>query len=99
MEKKKIPNEFEITELFLVKAGNDFKRTFIGQICREITSEGVSIVRGTVVVNEGKIWCSAETQEELGKYLDDICLLKLDHNLHLKPGVSINISGVDYFQN
>lgn len=82
MEKKKLPQEFEITELFLVKVGNDFKRTFIGQIYRDETVDGVSIVRGTVVVNEGKIWCSAETQEELGKYLDDICMMKLDRGLH-----------------
>jgi hypothetical protein len=99
MERKKIPNEFEITELFLVKAGNDFKRTFIGQIFREITSEGVSIVRGSVVVNEGKIWCSTETQEELGKYLDDICVLKLDMGLHSQGGVTTQVFGEDFFLN
>jgi hypothetical protein len=99
MEKKKLQKEFEITELFLVKAGNDFKRTFIGQIFREITSEGVSIVLGTVVVNEGKIWCSAETQEELGKYLDDICLLKLDYALHSSAGVGTKIFEIEYFLN
>jgi hypothetical protein len=99
MEKKKMPNEFEITELFLVKAGNDFKKTFIGQINREITSEGVSIVRGTVVVNEGKIWSSAETQEELGKYLDGMCMMKLDMGLHAHAGVTTQIFGEDFFLN
>ncbi len=99
MEKKKMPNEFEITELFLVKAGNDFKRTFIGQIFREITSEGVSIVRGIVMVNEGKIICSAETQEELGRFLDDICLLKLDLGLHSSAGVSTKVFDTAFFLN
>jgi hypothetical protein len=88
MEKKKLPQEFEISELFLVKAGNDYKRTFIGQIYRETTKEGKSIVRGNVVVKDGKIWSYAETQEELGKYLDTISVLKLDYNLHKNPGIS-----------
>jgi hypothetical protein len=96
MEKKKISQEFEITELFLVKADNDFKRTFIGQIYRETTKEGKPIVRGTVVVNEGKIWCSAGTQEELGKNLDDLCVMKLDMRLHSKAGITTNKLGT-YF--
>ena len=99
MAQKKLPSNIEITELMLVKAGDDFTRTFMGEIYRETTIDGNPIVRGKVVVNEGKIWAAGETQEELGKYLDDICTLKLDHNLHLIPGVSIKISGVDYFQN
>ena len=81
----------------LVKA--DWQRTFVAEICREITSEGVSIVRGTVVVNEGKIWSVAEIQEELGKYLDDLCKMKLDSFLHGKPGNSIMIAKGDFYLN
>jgi hypothetical protein len=86
MKKKKSTDSenLQITELMLVKA--DWERTFIGEICREITCEGVSIVRGSVVVNEGRIWCSAGTQEELGKYLDDMCQMKLDMGLHNETG-------------
>jgi hypothetical protein len=99
MKKKKSTdiNNLIITELMLVKA--DWQRTFIAEICREITSEEVSIVRGTVVINEGKIWSSAETHEELGNNLDDICLLKLDYHLHSESGATIQISKNDFFLN
>ncbi len=99
MEKKKLPQEFEITELFLVKAGNDFTRTFVGQINREITSEGVSIVRGTVVVNSGKIWAAGDTVEILGQYLDEFCILKLDYGLHANTGVTTKVFDTDFFLN
>jgi len=99
MEKKKITQEFQITELFLVKAGNDYSRTFIAQIRRESTKEGKSIVRGSLVVNEGRIWSSADNQEELGKYLDDLCVMKLDYNLHSNMGESILIAGTPFFLN
>ena len=99
MKKKKTTDSENliITELMLVKA--DWQRTFVAEIYREITSEGVSIVRGTVVVNEGKMWCSAETQEELGKYLDDLCIMKLDMGLHSHAGVTTQIFGEDFFLN
>jgi hypothetical protein len=99
MEKKKISQEFEITELFLVKCGNDYKRTFIGQIYRETTKEGKTIVRGNVVVNDGKIWSYAETQEELGNNLDKICTMKLDYDLHSNTGESILIAGTPFSLN
>jgi hypothetical protein len=82
---KKLPT-IEITELFMVKA--DWNRTFIGQIIRKTDEDGLSINLGNVTVDEGKIWSKAETQEELGKYLDDICTLKLDCNLHGNGGVT-----------
>jgi hypothetical protein len=82
MKKKRIIPEFEITELFLVKAGNDYSRTFIGEIYRETTKEGKSIVHGSVMVRNSKIWSLADSQEELGKYLDDLCSMILDMGLH-----------------
>ena len=99
MKKKKSIDldNLKITELMLIKAG--WERTFVAEICREITSEGVSIVRGNVVVNEGKIWCSAESWDELGKYLDDLCVMKLDYGLHANHGVTINLFNYDIFLN
>jgi len=99
MQMKKLPQEFEITELFLVKAGNDFKRTFTGQIYRETTKEGKSIVRGSVEVTDGKLWSVAESQEELGYYLDDMCTLKLDCGLHSDKGMLTEICGINFFLN
>ena len=97
MAKKKLPSGIEITELMLVKA--DWQRTFVAEICREITSEGVSIVRGSVVVNEGKIWSVAESQEELGKCLDDLCVMKLEMGLHANHGITSKIFNYDIFLN
>jgi hypothetical protein len=99
MKKKKSTDSenLQITELLLVKANWD--RTFVGEICRETTPDGVPIVRGIVVVNEGKIWSIAESQEELGKNLDDICSLKLDYGLHFNQGVISVIGGKMHFLN
>lgn len=81
----------------LVKA--DWNRTFVAEICRETTSEGVSIVRGTVVVNEGKIWAAGETMEKLAHYLDHLCILKLDFGLNANTGVTAKIFETDFFLN
>lgn len=99
MKKKKSTDldNLIITELMLIKA--DWQRTFVAETCRETTSEGILIVRGSVVVNEGKIWCYAETQEELGKYLDDICVMKLDMGLHSDVGVTTKVFDTDFFLN
>lgn len=96
MEKKKLP-EILITELFLVKA--DWTRTFMGEIRRETDNNGNEIVLGVVIVNEGKIWSNASTQEDLMKNMDDICLMKLDEDLHSGSGVTSNIAGTKYSLN
>ncbi|HEY5123628.1 MAG TPA: hypothetical protein VIK14_07825 [Ignavibacteria bacterium] len=97
MEKKKKLPQIQITELFLIKA--DWDRTYLGQILRENTEDRKSVVHGSVVVNEGKAWSSAETQDELVKYLDDLCVMKLDMGLHLNPGVRDKIFDTDFFLN
>jgi hypothetical protein len=88
MEKK--TSKIEISELFLVKA--DWDRTFLGKIIRETTADGKYFVRGTVVIDEGKAWSAADNQDKLADNLDDICTLKLDHNLHGVPCKFINLS-------
>ena len=99
MKKKKSTDSDNliITELMLFKA--DWNRTFVAEICRETTSEGVSIVRGTVMVNEGKILAVGETMEELALYLDELCILKLDYGLHSVPGVTTKVFDTDFFLN
>ena len=98
MEKKKLP-EIQITELFLVKSGNDFTRTFLGEIRRETDDIGNEIVLGVVIVNEGKIWSKASSQEELMKNMDAMCVMKLDNGLHSHAGVTIAITDADFFLN
>ncbi len=51
------------------------------------------------MVNEGDIWSMAGTQEELGKYLDDLCVMKLDYDLHSNTGESVVISGTLFYLN
>jgi hypothetical protein len=98
MEKKKLP-DLQITELFLVKCGEDWTRTFIGEIIREKTVDGMEFIYGNVVINEGKAWSVGSTEEELGTYLDDICTMKLDYNLNSSAGVTTQIFGEDFFLN
>jgi hypothetical protein len=99
MKKKKTTDSDKliITELMLVKA--DWGRTFVAEIYRETTPDGVPIVHGTVVVNEGNIWSSAETQEELGKYLDDICFMKFHMGLNSISGIKLIFHDMCYFLN
>ena len=96
-EKKKKISSLEITELFLVKSGWD--RTFMAEIVRDKTEDGKTINCGRVVVNEGQIWSTGETQDELGNYLDEICTMKLDLGLHDNAGVTSKIAEGKYFHN
>ena len=86
---KKLP-KIEISELFLVKA--DWDRTFLGKIIRETTADGRNIVRGSVIIDEGKAWSAAYSQDKLADNLDDICTLKLDYSIHSDAGKYINLS-------
>ena len=88
MAKKKLP-EIEICELYLVKA--DWNRTYMAQIIRERTEEGKEIIRGSVVIDEGKAWSVGCNEAELGLFLDDICSLKLDLGLHNEAGLQLNL--------
>jgi hypothetical protein len=99
MEKKRILPEIIITELFLVKAGNDFTRTFMGEIRRETDENGNPLLMGEVIVHEGKIWSMASSQEDLMKNMDSICKLKLDGGLHSHAGVTIKIFDTDFYLN
>ena len=95
--KNKNLSKIQITELFLVKSG--WSRTFLAEIVRGNTEDGKTINYGTVVVNEGKMWSTGETQDELSNYLDDICTMKLDYGLHDDAGISTKIAGGSLFHN
>jgi hypothetical protein len=96
MDKKKL-SHLQIIELFLVKS--NWRKTFIGEIIREKTIDGAESYRGTVVVNEGRIWSLGESQDELGKNLDDLCTMKLDYGLHSDSGVTTTIFETKFFLN
>lgn len=91
MMKKK--DKLEIVELFLAKSG--WNRTFIGKIIRNKDS-----VYGKIPVRNFIICASADTQQELGKKLDEIVTLILDHNImDVEPLVMFPIPLADKFGN
>jgi hypothetical protein len=81
-------DRFEITEIFMAKAGNDWNRCFHGTIRRERDENGNPIVYGKIKVNDCVIYASAPDQWELGDKLDDMDLLILDYDLHKRIGSS-----------
>ena len=94
---KKSKDRFEITELFMTKA--DWNRKFIGEINRHTDVDGNKFVTGKVFVQDGEIWSMADNQYELSRFLDDICKLKLDYNLHTIVGKTSEIAGTSFFLN
>jgi len=94
MSEKK--DRFQITELILVKA--DWNRTYIGSIQREIDG-GQPVLRGAVKVDEWVIYSIAGDQDELCRYMDAICVMKLDYGLHKSVGVTSEICNTKYFLN
>ena len=95
---KKLPN-IEISELVLVNPKNDWTRTFHGTIVRKTSDDGKPIVFGKVVVNEGKIWSSADSEHAVVNNLDEICKLKLDCGIHKRDGVSTVVADKLLFLN
>lgn len=77
-------SNFEITEIFMAKA--DWKRTFIGILTRKFDDTGTPILIGRIPVKNNIIISQAYDSDDLGKNLDDIVRLVLDHNiLESKP--------------
>jgi hypothetical protein len=95
-KKRKLP-EIVITELFLVKA--DWQRTFTGTIRRETDVDGNTVVMGEVIVQEGTIWSKATNQDELMKIMDDICIMKLNYELHSHAGKTVKLFNIDFSLN
>jgi hypothetical protein len=97
LTKKKSPPDIIITELIMIKA--DWQRTFIGSVRKEVDIEGNPVFSGSVIVQEGMIYCKSPSQEDLMNSMDEICLMKLDFRLHDDAGVTIKFFGTDFFLN
>jgi|JFJP01.1.fsa_nt_gi hypothetical protein len=89
----------EITELILVNPKNDWSRTFTGTIVRKNTDDGQPFVFAKVIINEGKIWSSADCEKNVINNLDEICTLKLDCELHKDEGITTIIADKQFFLN
>ena len=85
-------DKFQFIELFLVAA--DVNRTFVATRLRRKDDNGDEFVIGYVKIHEGEVIGSALSELQLERQLDEICLLKIDHDLHCMKGKSYK-----YFQN
>ena len=91
--KRKIRPEIQLTELFLAKA--DWQRTFVGQLFKYKDDDGSEIIVGKIPVDEYEILAIGKDKWELGKKLDDLVVLILDHNLH---GMSVKTSSIGGYE-
>lgn len=92
--KKGLPN-IELTELFMAKKGkNGWKHCFHGVIHREKDEEGreVGVNSKIYLPGEGHIWSRDVDRDKCGENLDDMVELRLDHNIHGNPGVTMEIA-------
>ena len=91
MNEKKRSN-LNLTELILVKAGNDWNRCYYGTIRRDHDEHGNPIIYGKIQIGSGYIYATAPDQWELGKKLDEMVHIILDYNLPKKKGNRYQIS-------
>jgi hypothetical protein len=97
MEDKK--DRFEITELFMYKAGQNWHRRFMGTIKRMVGDDGKHFVCGSVQVNDCLLYAQADNEEQLGEKLDEMALITLDTGIHKDAGLSTEIFGFKFFLN
>ena len=90
-------DRLQITELFMAQADRD--RRFYGTIQRLKNEDGTDYCFGKIKVNDGFICARADNQDELGRKLDEMVLLILDHNIQSMAGNTEIIAGTDVFLN
>ena len=81
MKKNKLM-EIQISELFLVRCGKSWDRTYMATITRGTDNLGNNVICGKVEVEDGKVWSMAESEDELARFLDELCFLKLEIGIH-----------------
>ena len=92
-------DRFEITELFMYKAGQNWHHRFMGTIKRMAGEDGKHFVCGSVQVNDCLLYAQADNEEQLGEKLDLMILNVLDNSLHTKAGKTSKICNTDFFLN
>jgi len=96
-KKKDGKKEFEITELYMAKAG--FHRCFYGTIKQYTDDDGKNWEYSEIKVKDAKICSRSQVRDILGEQLDDMVLMILDHGLHENPGASSKIFGGRFYHN
>lgn len=90
-------DKIQITEMFMAQADHD--RCYYGSIHRSKDVDGNPHIFSRIKINDGMIQACAGDQKELGKMLDQICVMVLDMGLHKDSGVCTEINGDKYFLN
>jgi hypothetical protein len=80
MKRMDLP-DLQIIELFLVKCGNDWTRTFMGQLERVLDADGNHLIYGKVEIEGYIVKCIGKTEEEIGDTLDSLCDLILNSDI------------------
>lgn len=80
---KKEPLKVEITEMFMAEANG---KCFYGTIKRSKDSEGNPHLFSRITVNKGMIQACASDQKILGRILDEMCVMFLNHKIHDNSG-------------
>lgn len=94
-KKRRNPMNIEITELFMAKKGKKgWDYCFHGVIHREKDADGneTAVNSKILLPGEGYIWSRDVNQDKCGDNLDDMVELRLDHNIHDNPGVTVEIA-------
>jgi hypothetical protein len=92
-------DRFEITELFMYKAGQNWHRRFMGTIKRMVGDDGKHFVCGQVEVNGCVLHAQAENEEELGLQMDSLVGMILNEGLHLATIKTTKICNTNFFMN
>jgi hypothetical protein len=82
MAKKKLI-DLDIVEMFLVKCGNDWTRTYLAQLTRDLDADGNPIIFGKVEIEGFTVKSNGKTEEEIGENLDFICELILNSDISI----------------
>lgn len=93
---KRKPN-LQIYEIFLVRATES--KTYAGQVISEEIVDSKPVVRGTTMIDEGRIWSAAKSLKQLKENLKVMCGLKLDYALNDDYGKVDVIAGTSFFLN
>lgn len=99
MSKKEKENQerIQISEMFMCQA--DHERCFYGIIQRGTDEFGNDFVFSRIAMPDGLIQAKADNQRELGKNLDQMCVMVLDMGLHNSAGAYVKSFGFILFLN
>lgn len=98
MKRKNLP-DIEIVEMFLVKCGNDWSRTYMAQLSRGFDTDGEPVIYGRVIIDSYTVICTGKTEEEIGECLDSIAELILNSDFSKLEEVKSDYGIIEIYHN